>query len=102
VANAERLRQASREEGTEILNRAVELARQAGIEAETVLLEADWRHFSAAIVEEALRWSAELIVLGTHGRTGLARLVLGSVAERMVHIAPVPALLVRCHRGAAG
>jgi nucleotide-binding universal stress UspA family protein len=36
---------------------------------------------SAAIVEEALHWSAEVIVLGAHGRTGLARLVLGSMAE---------------------
>jgi hypothetical protein len=67
-----------------------------------VVLEADWRPFSAAIVDEARRWSAELIALGTHGRTGLARLALGSVAERVIHIAPVPILLVRHHRGAAG
>ena len=48
-----------------------------------------------ALVEAAKRWSADLIVLGTHGRRGLQHLVLGSVAEGVVRLAPVPVLLVR-------
>jgi nucleotide-binding universal stress UspA family protein len=39
---------------------------------------------SAALVEEALRWAAELIVLGTHGRTGLARAALPSGATASI------------------
>lgn len=42
------------------------------------------------------RWAADLIVMGTHGRIGIARLVLGSVAEGVLQIAPVPVLLVCC------
>ena len=38
---------------------------------------------------------ADLIVVGTHGRTGLERLVIGSVAERVVRIAPCPVLTVK-------
>ncbi|HET8541291.1 MAG TPA: universal stress protein [Anaeromyxobacter sp.] len=39
----------------------------------------------------------DLVVLGTHGRTGLSRLVLGSVAERVLRRAPVPVLVIRDH-----
>jgi nucleotide-binding universal stress UspA family protein len=48
-----------------------------------------------AIVEDALATSADLIVMGTHGRTGLPHLLLGSVAERIVRTAPCPVLTVR-------
>jgi hypothetical protein len=47
------------------------------------------------IVEEARQWPAELIVLGTHGRRGLVRLLLGSIAEAVIRRAPVPVLVVR-------
>ena len=48
----------------------------------------------AAIVETAERWSADLIVMGTHGRSGFERLLLGSVAERVLRKAPCPVLTV--------
>ncbi|GHF61290.1 nucleotide-binding universal stress UspA family protein [Deinococcus metalli] len=47
-----------------------------------------------AILREAAALDADLIVMATHGRTGLAHLILGSVAERVVHGAGVPVLLV--------
>jgi nucleotide-binding universal stress UspA family protein len=47
------------------------------------------------IVEAAKRESAELIVMGTHGRTGLKHALIGSVAERVVRHAPCPVLVVR-------
>ena len=47
------------------------------------------------IVEQAARWPADLIVIGTHGRRGVNRMLLGSDAEQVARIAPVPVLLVR-------
>ena len=47
------------------------------------------------IVDTATEEGADLIVIGTHGRTGLTRLVIGSVAERVVRIAPCPVLIVK-------
>jgi nucleotide-binding universal stress UspA family protein len=51
------------------------------------------------IVEHARKNRANLIVMGTHGRTGLEHLVLGSVAERVVRLAPCPVLTVRSAKG---
>lgn len=50
---------------------------------------------TAAIVEQARRTQADLVVMGTHGRTGFSRLRLGSVAEAVTRAAPCPILLVR-------
>lgn len=92
----ETFRRMVRQEGNELLNKVASLAGQAGVDAETAILEASRRKCSKAIANEAWRWAADLIVMGTHGRIGVARLVLGSVAEGVVHIAPVPVLLIRC------
>lgn len=89
------LRRMVREEGNELLKTIADLADQAGVDADTAMLEEIRRKFSKAIAKEAGRWEADLIVMGTHGRIGVARLVLGSVAEGVVHIAPAPVLLVR-------
>jgi nucleotide-binding universal stress UspA family protein len=50
---------------------------------------------SSAILDSAEKWNADLIVMATHGRSGVARLVLGSVAESVVHHSRTPVLLVR-------
>jgi nucleotide-binding universal stress UspA family protein len=47
------------------------------------------------IVKRATDWPASLIVLGTHGRTGIRHLLIGSVAERVVRTAPCPVCTVR-------
>lgn len=47
------------------------------------------------IAETAGKEHADLVVIGTHGRTGLNRLIIGSVAERVVRIAPCPVLTVK-------
>lgn len=49
----------------------------------------------AAIIEVAREIGADLIVMGTHGRTGLAKVFFGSVAEHVVRHSPVPVLTVR-------
>jgi nucleotide-binding universal stress UspA family protein len=52
-----------------------------------------------AILETASSQQVDLIVMGTHGRTGLRYVLLGSVAEKVVHLAPCPVLVVRPRPG---
>jgi nucleotide-binding universal stress UspA family protein len=47
------------------------------------------------VAAAAKSWSVELVVIGTHGRRGLGRLLLGSDAEQILRLSPVPVLLVR-------
>jgi nucleotide-binding universal stress UspA family protein len=54
---------------------------------------------ASAIETEADTWGADLIVLGTHGRRGFRRLMLGSVAEQVVRLSKHPVLLVRAGDG---
>ena len=76
----------------EALGSLVALARERGAEAKPVAL----RGFpEEAIVEAAAAQHADLIVMGTHGRRGAARLLLGSVASRVIATAPCPVLTVR-------
>jgi nucleotide-binding universal stress UspA family protein len=51
------------------------------------------------IVKAAEKERADLLVIGTHGRTGLDRVLLGSIAERVVRLAPCPVLTVRPRPG---
>ena len=53
------------------------------------------------ILEFATEKGIDLIVMGTHGRTGLAHIVMGSVAERVVRMAPCPVLTLRANTVAA-
>ena len=57
---------------------------------------------SVQICEAAMKYGADLIVLGTHGRTGLDHILLGSTAERVLTMAPCPVLTVRAPKGAEG
>lgn len=60
----------------------------------TVKTRLVWGSASPEIVAEAGREEVDLIVMGTHGRTGLPHMVLGSVAEKTVRQSPVPVLIV--------
>jgi nucleotide-binding universal stress UspA family protein len=73
-------------------DRLVTEAKRAGITARCVLLEGN---ASRQIVRFARQRRASLITIGTHGRTGLRRLFLGSVAAAVVAAAPCPVLTVR-------
>jgi len=95
TGHLEAARRAWREAGEEILARAATSARARRVAADSTLLESDGRRVGAAVVEEAQRWGVDLIVVGTHGRRGLDRLLLGSVAEGVARTAPVSVLLVR-------
>ena len=95
TVDLEAVRQAWRQAGQTVLDQAVAMANQAGVDPESALLESDAKRLSNVIVEEAQRWGADLIVVGTHGRRALERLWLGSVAEGVARAAPVSVLLVR-------
>lgn len=84
-----------RSAGESLLNDAKSVARSAGVEVDTVLVEAMGSQAGAHIVQQAQEWPAELIVCGTHGRRGIRRIVMGSDAEYVVRYTPVPVLLVR-------
>jgi nucleotide-binding universal stress UspA family protein len=81
------------ESGHQILSNAVKNTTLSKVSSKLVL--ADGQHISAAILKAARAASSDLIVIGTHGRSGMDRLLLGSVAEGVIHHAEVPVLLVR-------
>jgi nucleotide-binding universal stress UspA family protein len=80
---------------TELLGSALKRAHEAGVEAETGVLESPDRPVWGSIVDDAVRWRADVIVIGTHGRRGISRLVMGSDAESVIRSSPVPVLTVR-------
>ena len=86
---------ALREGGKRVLARAKASAQKGGVPATTVLREMLSGPAAYPIVREARKQGADLIVMGTHGRRGVRRLVLGSDAEQVVRTASVPVLLVR-------
>jgi len=79
-------------EADESLGRYAEGLRQQGIEVEAVVSEG---YAATAIVDEVEKQDADLIVIGTHGLSGLKHLLLGSIAERVVQKAPCPVLTVK-------
>jgi nucleotide-binding universal stress UspA family protein len=84
-----------REAGKAVLAAAEALVRESGLTPESAMPETMAGRAAPLIVEEARNWGADLIVLGTHGRRGVRRLIMGSDAEEVVRTAPVPVLLVR-------
>lgn len=85
----------------DILSQAWDTARKSGIKAETRLLETKdvEDRVAQAILDEAKASHADLIIAGTHGRTGLRRVLMGSVAEGLVRHTHVPILLLRGDKG---
>lgn len=82
------------EPGRALLAEVSARVRRAGIEPDVVLGSTDGGRVGDAIVAEAMRWPAELIVLGTRGH-GLVHRLLGSTAEDVMRATSVPVLLVR-------
>lgn len=87
--------QALRDSGQKVLDNAQQKVSAMGVQVESELLEAHGGQAGNAIVKDAEQCHADIIVLGTHGRRGFSRLVMGSDAEQVVRQARVPVLLVR-------
>jgi nucleotide-binding universal stress UspA family protein len=79
-----------------LLADARDSVKQTGLEVETQLLDTvkPTVHVATTIAEAAVSWPADLVVLGTHGRRGMERWLLGSVAEGVARRSTVPVLLV--------
>jgi nucleotide-binding universal stress UspA family protein len=84
-----------REAGKSILETAESQVKDCGVNFESAMLEHFGGQAARLIVKDAKEWKADLIVLGTHGRRGIRRLLMGSDAEEIIRTSPVPILLVR-------
>jgi nucleotide-binding universal stress UspA family protein len=85
----------AREAGQNVLSEAAARVKAVGIHVEQLLLDCDGRRLCDLVAESAQAWSASLIVLGSHGRRGLQRMLMGSDAEQILRTSSVPVLLVR-------
>lgn len=87
--------QAVADAGKELLKELEARVAGQGLPVETRLVETFGGRVGGIISEEAQKWSADLLVVGTHGRKGVDHILMGSVAEGVVRTATIPVLLVR-------
>jgi len=85
----------AREASQRVLADATERVRHAGLAVDDVLLDSFDGRLCELVIGAAKAWPADLVVIGTHGRRGVGRLLLGSDAEQILRLSPVPVLLVR-------
>lgn len=84
-----------RENGTKLLAEARETCRAAGIDAVSTFIDAPGQRLGTSVAKQAQEWKADLIVVGTHGRRGVDRLVMGSGAEQIIRLSSLPVLVIR-------
>jgi nucleotide-binding universal stress UspA family protein len=80
------------ESGRKLAEHAAAKLRAAGFKADAIVREG---HARPVIVDTAAKWRANLVVMGSHGRTGINRFLLGSVSEYVVRHAPCSVQIVR-------
>ena len=78
-------------ERRELLDRLAGQLESAGMDCDTLLIRGEP---AATIQHEAKRWGADLVVIGSHGRSMLTRKILGSVSEAIMGSGELPALIV--------
>ena len=86
---------AVREAGQKILQDAQALAATTGVAVETELFDTFDGRLADVVSEAATEWQADLTVVGTHGRRGIGRMLMGSGAEQILRLASTPVLVVR-------
>ena len=80
------------DEGKSILNKVTERGQVEDVKVEEVLIVGSPTHDMAKIVKKT---NSDIVIIGTHGKTGLEKLILGSVAESALKTVKVPVLLVK-------
>jgi len=88
--------------GRQIVSQAQDRVQQAGVPVDAALFDSLEGRLCDRVVEQIAEWKADIVVLGTHGRRGMRRLVLGSDAEQVLRASPVPVLLVHGEEGRSG
>jgi len=97
------LRNRLAEEGKELGAEFAKAMAEQGVKGELVVSEASTiDDVSVVVLKAAAGFNADLLVMGTHGRRGFQRLILGSVAERCVRQASLPVLLIPSAAGKSG
>jgi len=98
------VRKAVRGAGQRVLDREARAVKGAGVKAETSLLVRRTypERIGDVVSDHARSWRADLIVMGSHGRGAMGRLIMGSVAQDVVRAAGADVLLVKAGRKARG
>ncbi len=86
---------AARENAARVLDDAMAITTAAGVPADKQLLDEPGQRLGQTVSDAAAAWEADLIVVGTHGRRGIGRVLMGSGAEQVIRMAPVPVLVIR-------
>ena len=71
------------------------VAANAGSGKTRVLIDRVAQRLGDSVADAAGDWGADLIVIGTHGRRGIGRVLLGSGSEQIMRLSPVPVLMIR-------
>lgn len=92
TSDAAGFREESLKHGQEVVRRSEQLLSKGGYTVQTAVEEGDPR---SKIIDQAMHWNAELIVMGSHGRKGAERFLMGSVAESVSRHASCSVEIVR-------
>lgn len=90
-------RQAQRTAAERLLHHARDQATLAEVDSQPVVLESAGRRVAEVLVEHARRLHAGLVIVGSHGRHGVSRALLGSDAELVARLSPIPVLIVKAN-----
>ncbi|MCW3479011.1 universal stress protein [Neisseriaceae bacterium JH1-16] len=93
--DASELQKSIKHAGEQVLGQAEEQAKAQGLMPETKILESWGDKIATVLLDDARDWKADLVVMGTHGWSGLMHLLMGSVAEGLLKKSTVPVLLIR-------
>lgn len=85
----------AREQGQKTLDDALAIVKSAGVDGDSHFVDAPGKRLGDAVAQEASSWQADLVVVGTHGRRGLSRVLLGSGAESVIRLSTLPVLVIR-------
>lgn len=89
------LRSYAHDNAKQLLQTAMDTAAAIGVNAESHVVDKPRQRLGESVADEAATWGADLVVVGSHGRRGLGRLLLGSGAEQVIRLSGVPVLVVR-------
>jgi len=93
IAGMESYMDTARAQGMKAIERIGDEARASGVAIESLIVEDT--QAARGIVTAAQTSGADLIVMGSHGRTGVAKMVLGSVATKVLALSPIPVLIIK-------